>query len=69
MVSRQKMGRTLATKRCELGLSQSDVCRAINTSRTSVANWEAGVVSPRLDTLVQLADLYGCTLDELAGKQ
>ena len=69
MVSRQQVGERLAIKRKERGLTQFDVCKRINVSRNSLAGWEAGVVSPSFSNVVKLADLYGCSIDDLAGRK
>lgn len=69
MVSRKQVGERLTKKRKERGLSQFDVCKHINVSRNSLAGWEAGVVSPSFSNIVKLADLYGCSIDELAGRK
>lgn len=46
-------------------LTQEDVANALGVSRTTVTMWEIGESKPRVSTLKKLADLYGCTVDEL----
>ncbi len=52
-------------KRC--GLCQEDVARAIGVSRSTVAMWETSSSYPRGETMVLLANLLCCTIDELYG--
>lgn len=68
LISKEEFGKALAKMRVVKGLSQADVCRELDVSRTSVANWETGTVRPSFQSVVLLADLYGCSLDELAGR-
>ncbi|MCM1533722.1 MAG: helix-turn-helix domain-containing protein [Corallococcus sp.] len=44
------------------------VARALNVSDASVFNWENGV-EPKASYLVKLADFFGCTTDELLGRE
>lgn len=47
------------------GLSQEDLASRLGVSRQAVSKWERGESSPDLDNLVALAELYGCSLDQL----
>ena len=50
-------------------MSQGDLAEELGVSRQSVSKWETNASVPELDKLVQLADLFGVTLDELAGRE
>lgn len=50
------------------GLRQEEVARAVGVSRSTVAMWETSNGYPRGETLVLLADLLCCTIDELYGR-
>ena len=50
-------------------LSQVRLAQMLNVSPRVYNRWEKGVATPRLDTVVKLADILGVTLDELAGRQ
>ena len=50
------------------GLSQADVVRAMGVDQAAVVRWEQGTVMPRAAKLPQLADLLGCTIDALFGR-
>lgn len=47
------------------GLTQAQVSEQIGVSTPAVSMWESGQNKPRADTLVELAKLYGCTVDDL----
>ncbi len=49
----------LKQKRMDSGLSQLDVARTLGYSSPQfVSNWERGLVSPPLETIATLIDLY-----------
>lgn len=48
-------------------MKQQDVADALGVSRSTYANYEAGRRAPDIDLLMNLADIYGITLDELTG--
>lgn len=52
-------------KRQAAGLSVLDVQKALGVSDATVYYWEAGKNKPTVEHLLKLADLYGCTVDEL----
>lgn len=51
--------------RMSANLTQSDVATRLNVSRTTVAMWETGKSMPRAELLPKIADILGCTVDEL----
>lgn len=50
------------------GLSQTDVAKTLRVDVSTVGHWEAGDAMPRAAKLPKLADLFGCTIDELFGR-
>ena len=58
-----------ANRLCELrkkhNLSQEDLADKLGVSRQAVSKWERSESSPDTDNLIQLANLYGISLDEL----
>ena len=52
-----------ARMRAKRGLNE--VATIVGVSKQSVNAWERGVYEPDIETIKQLADLYGCTVDEL----
>lgn len=55
----------LARLRREAGYTQESLAEAMGVSRQAVSKWESGLAMPEAATLVDLADLLGCTLDQL----
>jgi transcriptional regulator with XRE-family HTH domain len=51
------------------GLSQVRLAELIGVSPRVYNRWERGIATPRLDTVVQIADILDVSLDELAGRQ
>ena len=49
------------------GLTQAELAEKINYSDKSVSKWESGNGVPDIYTLMQLAQLYGVTVDVLIG--
>lgn len=53
----------------KMRLSQEDVAEKIGVSRFTIINWESGKREPKLSELIKLANLFGCTIDEMANPQ
>lgn len=51
--------------RIAAGLTVAQVMEALKVSDAAVYQWETGVTHPSIKRLVELAKLYGCTVDEL----
>ncbi len=59
----------LRQKRVDSGLSQLDVARELGYSSPQfVSNWERGLVSPPLETIAVLVDLYKIPSSEVVSK-
>ncbi len=59
----------LREKRLDSGLSQLDVARELGyASPQFVSNWERGLVSPPLETIGILIDLYKIPADEVVDR-
>ena len=63
------IGITFSQARIRAGLSQSEVARRLGIDQSTVSCWESGKKFPRASKLARLADLYGCTIDELFGRE
>ena len=46
-------------------MTQAAVADALGVDQTTVSKWEKGEALPRADTLIKLAALFNCTVDEL----
>lgn len=60
---RRALVEELASRRVELGLSQTDVAARMGTSQSAVARLESGAADPRLSTLARYAAALGQVLD------
>ncbi len=67
-VYRYLFGRQLRKLRLERGLQQKAVAASLHISPSTYSNYENGVFLPDLETLLLLADLFGVSLDMLAGR-
>lgn len=57
-----------ATARINAGLSQTEAARRLGVDQSTVSYWETGKKMPRASKLAKMADLYGCTVDDLFGR-
>lgn len=53
--------------RKERGLSQEALGEKIGVARQTVSKWETGETTPELNKLIELARLFGISIDELTG--
>lgn len=51
----------------EWGWTQKELAEKIGSSQRNVSNWESGASEPDYDMLLNLARLFGISLDELFG--
>ena len=51
--------------RSKAGMSQAAVAEKLGIAPAAVSQWETGKTSPRTPMLLKVANLYGCTTDEL----
>lgn len=58
----------LRAERNRVNISQADCAAAIGANRATVSSWEQGAGSIGLEEAWRLADLFGITLDQLAGR-
>jgi len=54
--------------RAARGLSQTRLAQLLDVSPRVYNRWERGLATPRLDTVVKIADILRVSLDELAGR-
>ena len=47
------------------GMTQQEAAKAIGTDQSTVCLWETGKTNPRASLLPKIAEVYGCTIDEL----
>lgn len=54
---------SLRAARVNSGKTQRDVAASLGISKNTVINWESGKVSPRVEDLRRLCELYAVPLD------
>lgn len=59
------MEKVIAARRNAMGLSQQKLAEELGVSQSTVAMWETGDRRPRSTQLPKLAQVLGCTIDEL----
>lgn len=50
-------------------MSQRELAKRLNLTPGCVAKWELGLSAPTVKNLLALADLFGCTLDAIFGRE
>ena len=61
-------GTNLKKIRQDNDLTQEDLARKINTSRSNIANYENDKNMPSIDILEKLSKIFNCSIDYLLGK-
>lgn len=68
-MSEMVFGERLRMLRKQARLTQQDVAEALRIHRTTYTRYEAGTVAPDQQGLVQLAEMFGVTVDYLLGRE
>ena len=56
---------SIRTMRQAKGLAQWQLAEMIGVRQESVTQWETGKTAPKFSRLAQIADVLGCTIDDL----
>lgn len=51
--------------RSEKGITQEELAKKLAIDRSTIAKWETGKSLPRSNILIKLAQILGCTVDDL----
>ena len=46
-------------------LTQEELAKKLGVERSTVAKWETEKSIPRVDALLKMSSIFGCTMDEL----
>ena len=60
-------GKRIQELRRGKGFSQEKLAERMEVSRQAISKWESGAAIPEVDKLIQLARLFGVTVDDLLG--
>ena len=69
MKTKEEMGRSMRVKRMVADMKQWQAAKELGIAPNTLSSWERGNHSLRIVEAWALADLYGCTLDELVGRE
>lgn len=58
----------ITAARMAAGLTQGQLAEAIGCLQKDISRWERGAHSPRIDVLVKMAGVLGCSLEDLIDK-
>ena len=61
----KKLGENIKRLRAEKGMSQGDLCRALELDRAYMSNVESGNKNPTLATIEKIAGALGVSANEL----
>ena len=67
--SEKSLGKNLAKLRKQNKLKQTELAEKLNVSQQIISNIENDKSTPDIGLLMQTADIYGITLDQLVGRQ
>ena len=59
-------GQRLQTLRTAAGFSQEQLAERLDVARQTISKWELGISTPELSKLVELSELFGVSLDQMA---
>lgn len=68
-MNRKDVSRRLRSWMVDANLTQEQVAKALNVSVSTVQSWVYGKRSINLDRAIQICDLFGKPLDELACRE
>lgn len=60
--------KNLRTLRLRHSVTQTELAKKLNLSRTAISNYENGKVQPSFETLIKISELFQVTIDELIKK-
>lgn len=62
-----KLGESIRSRRKKMGLTQEQLAEALGVTTGAVHKWESGKTTPELTMLVQIAQFFETSIDELLG--
>ena len=65
MIDNKNVGRKIAAKRQENGLTQQQLAAMMNVSHQAVSKWESGQTLPDIQTMLELTRFFGLTVEQL----
>ena len=56
---------TFKAARVNAGMTQQHVAKILGVNKNTISNYERYITSPDIDTARKLAEIYGCTVNDL----
>lgn len=63
------ISKRLRDLREDADMTQRDLAEKLGVPAQRVSEWEKNIYAPRLDVLCQYAEIFGVTLDYIAGRE
>ena len=60
-----KLNHTLKKLRQETGINQNQLAEQLHVTRQAISNWETGKTQPDIETLTQIAEIFGVSVEQL----
>ena len=67
-MTKQEIGQILRAAREAKGMTQKQAAEMLGRRQQIVGHWETGYAQPDANTLFELCDIYGISIDEAFGK-
>lgn len=64
----QAVGKAIAQRRVACGLTQESIAEQLNIGLEAVSRIERGLVSPNVDRLFELAEIFDCPVADLVSR-
>ena len=68
-MTKQEIGQVLKVAREAKGMTQKQVAELLGRRQQIVGHWETGYAQPDANTLFELCDIYGISIDDAFGKK
>lgn len=62
---KMNLAENLKALREKSGMTQEQLAEQMEVSRQTVSKWESGVSFPEMEKMIQLTELFGCSMDSL----
>ena len=66
---KETFGQRFSRLRKKYDLTQEEVANKLNVSSQAVSKWENDISMPDISLLIEIAELFNITVDELLGKE
>lgn len=64
----QNLGNILKDERIKHNMTQEEIAKLLNVNRVTYTGWESGKHQPKLEDLVNIANIFKTSVDYLLGR-